>query len=131
MNRFSLENRFRRISLAQFKETGQRLETALRIVRPNLKNQLFLTTNFSDYRGFGSLTISTPESDATLDRREKHSLADLNHELWAKSFKLNLQLADDSADKPYSVFLSVEGREPRKLFFYAQCLDEVSQRVLS
>ena len=129
MERFSIENRFQNVSFIQFKTTAERLESALKEVRPSIQSKLLLTTNGLDYRGYGSLTILTPETEATFARREGLQLQYLNQELWARSFKTQFQVIDNSTNEPYCIWLSNEVREPKKLFFYGQCLDEKSQEV--
>ena len=129
MVRFSIDNRFTNVSLIQFKRTAQKLESDLRKVRPTIQSELLLTTSREDYNGYGSLTVDTPEVEEALARREKFQLSDLNEELWRRAFKIQMGIIDDSAKKPYCVFISVEDREPKRLFFYGQCLDGKSQKV--
>lgn len=129
MGRFSVENRFRRVSIDQFKDTGEKLKSALERIRPELTSELLLTTDGIDYRGHGSLTILTPEVEEARNRREQYQLSDLNEELWQKSFKTGLYFKDNSIKEPYMVCLTTEDREPKKMFFYSQCLDEESQEV--
>lgn len=129
MNRFSIDNRFRQVSLDQFKDTAEILESSLRNVRPEILSELLLTTNGCDYNGYGSLTIDTPETQEALDKRERYSLDDLDGDLWKKSFETGLYIKDKSVTEPYMVCLTAESREPKKLFFYAQCMDEKSQEV--
>ncbi len=129
MKRFSIDNRFGNVSLDQFKNTAERLESSLRNVRPEITSELLLTTNGGDYNGYGSLTIHTPDVKEALDRRERYLLNDLDKGLWEKSFETGLYIKDNSVKKPYMVCLNARAREPKKLFFYAQCLDEKSQEV--
>ena len=56
MERFSVDNRFRNVSLDQFRNTAKRLESALRNIRPEITNELLLTTSERDYNGWGSMT---------------------------------------------------------------------------
>ena len=129
MNRFSIGNRFRNVSLNQFRSTAERLESALKNVRPEITSQLLLTTNRCDYDGYGSLTIDTPEVEEALDRRKRCQLNDLNERLWKQSFETGLYIKDDSIKEPYMVCLTTGVREPKKMFFYGQCLDKKSQEV--
>lgn len=127
MKRFSIDNRFGNVSLDQFKNTAEKLESSLKNIRPNIASELLLTTDGCDYNGYGSLTIDTPEVEGALDRRERYLLNDLDEGLWKKSFETGLYI--NSIKEPYMVCLTVGAREPKKLFFYAQCLDEKSQEV--
>lgn len=128
-NSFSIDNRFRSVSLAQFQETAIRLEEALREVRPGISSELFLTTNGVDYCGAASLTVLTPEVEAALDRRERLQLNGLNGKLWKRSFNRELYIKDNSSDDSYMVCLSNGRREPKRLFFYGQGLDDASLEV--
>ena len=130
MDRFSINNGFKKVSYAQFMETAERLESALKEVRPQITSKLLLTTDLVDYNGHGSLTIETPESKEASDRRESYQLNELNEELWDISCETGLYIKDNSSDDPYMVCLTVEDREPKKRFFYGQSLDEKSQKVL-
>ena len=129
MDRFSINNRFRKVSLDQFKQTAESLESTLKNIRPEITTELLITTNELDYNGYGSLTFDTPETKEALERRERYSLNDLSEELWNKSFETGLYLKDDSITQPYRVSLTTGSREPKKIFFYAQCLDEKSQKA--
>jgi len=128
---FSIDNRFRNVSLNQFKNIAERLESSLRNVGPEITSELLLTTDGYDYNGYGSLTIDTPEVEECLNRREGWTVNDLDEGLWKKSFEIGLYIKDYSAKEPYMVCLTLEAREPKKLFFYAQCLDEKSQEVFN
>jgi len=129
MNRFSINNMFGNVSLDQFKNTAERLESSLRNIRPGITSELLLTTNGNDYHRYGSLTVSIPEVTKARKRREGYQLSDLNKELWNNSFETELYIEDNSIKEPYMLCLSVGVREPKRLFFYAQCLDEKSQEV--
>lgn len=129
MQRFSIDNRFRNVSFDQFRETAKRLESSLRQVRPTIQSGLLLTTNGRDYQGYGSLTVLISEVEEAETRREKFQLADLNEELWRKSFETGLYIRDNSVSEPYMICLNHGIREPKRLFFYGQCLDKVSQKV--
>jgi len=129
MNRFSINNIFRDVSLDQFKNTAERLELSLRKDRPEITSELLLNTNRYDYDTYGSLTIIIPELEEALKRREKYQLSDLNEELWKKSFEIGLYIKDNSIKEPYMVCLTGGIRESKKMFFYSQCLDEKSQEV--
>lgn len=127
--RFSIDNSFQRVSFRQFKTAAEKLESALRGVRPTIESELFLTTNWFDYRAYGSLTVSIPETEQARARRERFQLPDLSEGLWEVSFKTEFYIFDRSIKEPYMAALSAEDKEPTKLFFYSQQLDEVSQRV--
>jgi len=131
MERFSINNFRRPVSLKQYKETAQRLEDSIREVNGNVTSKLLLTTNGADYCGPGSLTVVTPESKAARERREEFSLSDLNEDLWQRSFEAGLYLHDNTVEAPYMITLSVGRREPRSMIFYGQCLDEKSQEVFN
>jgi len=98
MNRFSIDNRFRKVSLNQYKTVAEGLESAVRNVRPAITSELLLTTDKCDYNGYGSLTIVTPASEDALARRERHQLSDLNEGLWERSFETGLYLRDNSIE---------------------------------
>ncbi len=127
--RFSIDNRFSNVSLGQFRKTAHNLDSSLKIIRPKIESGLLLTTNWEDYNGFGSLTVLTPEVEEALARREKFQLVDLNGSLWTGSFKIEMFIRDNSSSEPYMICLSNEVREPKRLFFYGQCLDEQSEKV--
>lgn len=129
MERFSIDNRFSKVSLDQFRKTAEKLESALRIVRPTIQSELLLTTNGEDYHRYGSLTIHTSEVEEAIARREKYQLSDLDEGLWTRSFEIELHIIDNSIKEPYCIWLSNGVREPKKLFFYGQCLDEASKKV--
>ena len=129
MERFSIDNWFSNVSLDQFRGTAHKLESAIRNIRPTIQSELLLTTNRDDYYGSGSLTVSIPKVDEAKARREKFQLTDLNENLWTRSFETELYILDNSVSEPYMICLSNGTREPKRLFFYRQCLDEASQKV--
>ena len=47
---FSIDNRFRNVSLNQFKNIAERLESSLRNVGPEITSELLLTTDGYDYK---------------------------------------------------------------------------------
>lgn len=129
MDRYGIQNRFQDVSFEQYKETALRFQEALRQVRPNISTKLLLTTDEFDYRGAGSLTIITPETEAAKSRREQHNIEDLTEGLWNSAFDREFYVNDDTVSEPYMLCVSNEVRDPRRLLFYGQCLDENSQEV--
>lgn len=128
-HRFSIFNLIQPVSLEQFAESANALNSAIKEVKPNVETELLLTTNIYDYLSHRSLTIPTPQKIAANKRREKFKLEDLNEELWRKSFERELYIRSPSENNNYMICLSQGIREPKQLFFYGQCLDEKSQEV--
>ena len=129
MDRFSIGNLIRPISFRQYMETAERLENSIREVNPNITSKLLLTTNAEDYYGAGSLTVITPQREAAAKRREEYNLSDLNEGLWQKAFDRELYIHDNTIKEPYSLCVSNEERDPRRILFFGQCLDKKSQEV--
>lgn len=129
MKRFSIDNRCKDVSLRQFKDTGKELEASLKEVRPDIYSILLCTTDEEDYKGWGSHTELRPEVIEAGNRREQYQLQDLDHALWQRSFETGLYLKVPDERDTYMVTLTVEAREPKRMFFYAQQLDDPSMEV--
>jgi len=128
--RFSIDNRLQDVSLEQFKETAERLESSLRLAMPKIQSGLFLTTKREDYLTYVDFKFSAPELWEAMKRRERIQLSDLNENLWNISYMAQLLITESSVKEPYLILLGNECREPKRLFFYGQFLDEKSQEVL-
>ena len=129
MERYGIKNRFQDVSFEQYRENALRLQERIQEVRPSISSRLLLTTNGEDYDGAGSLTIITPEFETAQNRRERYNIEDLTSELWDSSFKRELIIDDDSVSEPYMINVSNEVRDPKRMIFHGQFLDEKSQDI--
>jgi hypothetical protein len=125
--RFGIKNWLAPVSRVQYTDVVQKLESTLTQINPELQARLKLTTNRQDYFGAGSLTIITPETVAALNRRISLQINELSEELWQEAFKTTYLL---TGANHYSVFIETERRNPKRITFYGQGLDEKSQKAL-
>ena len=78
MQRFRIDNYFRKVSMHQFKNMAERLTSNLKEIRPGINSIILSTTNRRDYECEGSLTILTRGKLEANNRREESNLSDLS-----------------------------------------------------